>query len=114
MLNSTIANNLAGTQGGNIYTGGVGVYTASISLKNTIVGGGNPNNCSGTVLSNGNNLENTNTCGLAAAGDKINPNPKLGPLQNNGGATATHALRQAARRLTRARTAAARPPISAA
>jgi hypothetical protein len=93
ILNSTIANNQAGTQGGNIYTGGVGGYTSNISLKNTLVGSGVPNNCSGTVQTYGNNLENTNTCGLVATGDKINLNPNLGPLQNNGGATATHALR---------------------
>lgn len=31
-------------------------------------------------------------CGLAAAGDRINVNPKPGPLQDNGDATWTHAL----------------------
>ena len=44
------------------------------------------------LSSQGNNLESANTCGLNAAGDKINANPKLGPLQNNGGTTWTHAL----------------------
>jgi hypothetical protein len=92
ILNSTITNNVAVTQGGNIYTGGVGGYNASINLKNTIVASGSPNNCSGTLMSLGNNLESTNTCGLTSAGDKINTNPKLGLLLNNGGATSTHAL----------------------
>jgi hypothetical protein len=92
ILNSTIANNVAVAQGGNVYVGGVGIYNASINLKNTIIASGLPNNCSGTILSSGNNLENTNTCGLAAAGDKINVDPKLGPLQNNGGLTWTHAI----------------------
>jgi predicted outer membrane repeat protein len=92
LLNTTLNGNTAGTQGGNIFVGGVGVYNADINLKNTIVGSGSPNNCSGTLLSNGNNLENTNTCGLTAVGDQRDVNPKLGPLQNNGGATWTHAL----------------------
>jgi len=92
ILNSTIDNNQAENAGGNIYVGGVGVYNASINLKNTLVTSGSPNNCSGTLLSLGNNLENTNSCGLTAGTDKINTNPKLGPLQNNGGATRTSAL----------------------
>jgi len=92
VVNGTIANNVAGTEGGNIHVGGVGVYNASIHVLNTIVGSGSPNNCSGTLQSFGNNLENTNTCGLTTAGDKRDVNPKLGPLQDNGGATWTRAL----------------------
>lgn len=92
IVNNTIANNVAGTQGGNIYVGGVGIYNASIHMLNTIVASGSPNNCSGTLQSFGNNLENTNTCGLTTTGDIRNANPKLGPLQNYGGATWTHAL----------------------
>ncbi len=90
LLNVTLNANTAGTQGGNIYAGSA--YNANINLKNTIVGSGSPNNCSSTVVSNGYNLESTNTCGLAAAGDLINTDPMLGPLQDNGGATWTYAL----------------------
>jgi hypothetical protein len=89
-VNSTIANNTAGTQGGNIYAGGAA--NPAIHLKNTLVAFGSPNNCDHQIGSQGNNLENTNSCGLTAAGDKINLNPNFGPLQNNGGATTTHAL----------------------
>jgi len=94
ILNSTIANNVAGTHGGNIYAGVLwSPVNPRIQIKNTLVAFGSPNNCDNLIVSRGNNLENTNSCGLATAlGDKINANPKLGPLQNNGGATWTHAL----------------------
>jgi hypothetical protein len=90
ILNSTLASNISGTQGGNIYAGGAA--NASIQLKNTLVAFGSPTNCDNPVASQGYNLENANSCGLAASGDKINLNPKLGSLQNNGGATFTQAL----------------------
>ncbi len=38
------------------------------------------------------NLDTDNTCGLTGTGDKPGQNPLLGPLQNNGGPTPTHAL----------------------
>jgi hypothetical protein len=90
LLNDTLANNLAGTQGGNIYAGGS--YNSAISLKNTIASAGSPNNCDGPVLSRGYNLESANSCGWGATGDMVNTNPQLGSLQDNGGATWTHAL----------------------
>jgi hypothetical protein len=90
LLNDTLAGNSAGTQGGNIYAGGS--YNSAISFKHTIASAGSPNNCDSHVQSQGYNLESTNSCGWAAAGDMVNTNPKLGPLHNNGGATWTHAL----------------------
>ena len=90
ILNSTIANNVSRAQGGNIYAGGAA--NPGIQLKNTIVASGSPNNCDNPIGSQGNNLESANSCGLAAAGDKIDTNPRLGTRQNNGGATWTHAL----------------------
>ncbi len=90
LLNDTFANNSAGAQGGNIYTGGT--YTAALGLKNTIVTAGSPNNCDSHIASQGYNLESANSCGWAATGDLVNINPRLGPLQNNGGTTWTHAL----------------------
>jgi hypothetical protein len=47
---------------------------------------------SGTLVTQGHNLENTNACGLSGAGDLHNTNPKIGPLRDNGGPTWTHAL----------------------
>jgi len=93
ILNSTIANNVAGTQGGNIYADPLWYpVNPRIRVKNTLVAFGSPNNCSNHIVSQGNNLENTNSCGLAAGGDKINVDPKLSPLQDNGGSTWTRAL----------------------
>ena len=89
-LNSTIAYNVAGTTGGNIYAGGAA--NPGIQLKNTLIASGSPNNCDHILGSQGSNLESANTCGFAAAGDKINTNPRLGLLQNNSGLTLTHAL----------------------
>jgi hypothetical protein len=37
-------------------------------------------------------LEDRNQCGLTGAGDIVDANPLLGPLQSNGGATDTLAL----------------------
>jgi hypothetical protein len=90
LLNNTLVNNSAGTQGGNIYAGGSS--NSAIGLKNTIVAAGSPNNCDNHILSQGYNLESANSCGVGATGDLVNTDPRLGPLQNNGGATWTHAL----------------------
>src|SRR6266511_1334674 len=44
------------------------------------------------MLSSGNRLDSGNTCGLVFVGDLVNTDPLLGPVQNNGGPTDTHAL----------------------
>jgi len=90
LLNTTLVSNTATTQGGNIYAGGA--INSSITLKNTLIAFGSPNNCDAHILSQGYNLESADTCGLSASGDKINLDPRVGALQNNGGATLTHAL----------------------
>ncbi|MGH3928742.1 MAG: DUF7594 domain-containing protein, partial [Pseudonocardiaceae bacterium] len=61
--------------------------------RNTIIAN-NPTggNCAGSVDSQGGNLENADTCGLRASGDRINVDPRLGTLADNGGPTLTHAL----------------------
>lgn len=64
----------------------------TLRIKLSVVANGNPNNCAGTITSQGNNLESANTCAFTAVGDLINTNPQLGPLANNGGSTSTHAL----------------------
>src|SRR5262249_6961300 len=54
---------------------------------------GNILNESGTITSNGYNLSDDDAGGyLIGPGDQINTDPMLGPLQNNGGPTFTHAL----------------------
>jgi len=44
------------------------------------------------VISNGYNLSSDNTCIFNGPGDLNNTDPRLGPLQNNGGPTQTQAL----------------------
>lgn len=48
--------------------------------------------CLGTPTSLGHNIDSGNTCGFTATGDLTNTNPLLGPLQDNGGPTATYAI----------------------
>nr|UXE45391.1 hypothetical protein Hi04_10k_c4773_00005 [uncultured bacterium] len=93
--NSTISENSAG-QGGGIYNdyagGGLTVAVGSTILKAGTLGE-NIFNLGGTVTSLGYNLSSDDGGGfLTGAGDQINTDPLLGPLQDNGGTTFTHAL----------------------
>jgi hypothetical protein len=70
---------------------------ATVTIGDTILNGGelgaNLDDWSGSVSSLGYNLSNDNGSGfLTATGDQINIDPMLGPLQDNGGPTFTHAL----------------------
>jgi predicted outer membrane repeat protein len=87
--NSTLNGNSAGS-GGGIYT------VSSVDVSNTILNAGafgeNIFNNGGVVTSYGYNLSSDDGGGyLTGAGDQINTDPLLGPLQNNGGPTFTHA-----------------------
>ena len=86
---STIADNVAGTTGGSIYNGSTGGHTALIDVTSTILSGGIPANCSGTMVTGGYNLESTNSCGFSNFGDKTNVVANLGPLLKNAGTTMT-------------------------
>ena len=116
IVNSTISGNSAGTSGGGIYnfpysfnvanstiTGnsapsGGGIYNVgSVEVSNTILNAGasgeNIFNSGGTITSIGYNLSSDDGGGyLTGPGDQINTDPLLGPLQDNGGPTFTHAL----------------------
>jgi predicted outer membrane repeat protein len=83
--NSTFSGNSA-TSGGGIYNNG------TATLQNTIVASSGGNCGGSTVTSDGYNLSSDNTCNLGGPGDLNNINPKIGPLQNNGGTTQTMAL----------------------
>lgn len=86
LVNSTVSNNSA-VQGGGIYSDGV------TGLINTIVANaGAGGNCSGNFGSGRHNLDSDGTCGFSSPGDLTGLDPILGPLQNNGGPTETHAL----------------------
>ena len=91
--NSTIAYNQAALsdQGGLVVSSGVVTVTNTLIVKNTM-GGNKDCVVSGSLVSDGYNMDSDNSCNLTAAGDKPGTDPLLGPLQNNGGPTWTHAL----------------------
>jgi hypothetical protein len=96
--NSTINGNMADGPGGSGFGGNVFMAEGALEIGNTILITGFGANISnfgnnGTIISDGYNLSNDNAAGyLTGAGDQINTDPKLGPLQHNGGPTLTHAL----------------------
>jgi hypothetical protein len=97
LLNCTIANNSAEDYGG----GFANMVFDTATFKNTIVanntaGAPGTNNCynppPALIISLGHNLDSENTCHFSGTGDLVNTDPLLGPLQDNGGPTFTHAL----------------------
>ncbi|MGI8551158.1 MAG: choice-of-anchor Q domain-containing protein [Dehalococcoidia bacterium] len=95
LTNSTLSGNSASSG----YGGGIATDSSNgtTSLANTIVANsGIGGDCSGPITDNGYNLDSDNSCGLQPANgsmrDLPNTDPKLGPLQNNGGPTLTMAL----------------------
>lgn len=87
-VNSTIAGNSATAAGGGFYAS----YSL-INLSNTIIAGsssgGDCTAVGGTLATNVRNLIQDDSCGGVA---DLSGDPNLGPLQNNGGTTETHAL----------------------
>ena len=72
---------------------------ASMTLTNSIIEGGNgafacaiEGGGAATITSGGGNVDNDGSCNLVAAGDQSVTDAVLGPLQDNGGPTLTHAL----------------------
>ena len=90
LTNVTVSFNKAATSASGLYAaGGAG----SLTVANTIVS--NPSsvpNCSGPLVVGQFNLDSGNSCGFNGPGQIKNRDPLLGPLQNNGGPTETHAL----------------------
>jgi hypothetical protein len=100
LINSTISDNSSTISAGAVQAldSGSG-QPLVINFSNTIVSNNSaPDspNClaspAATITSTGNNLEDLNTCNFDQPTDKINTNPLLGPLQDNGGPTWTYAL----------------------
>ncbi len=85
-LNVTIANN-SGPGAQNYDT---------FNIKNSILAsnnpGGNGQNCVNPLTSQGYNMEDGDNCGLHGTGDKVNTDPVLGSLRDNGGGVPTQAL----------------------
>jgi hypothetical protein len=106
-FNSTITDNRSDADLNGTGIGG-GVHNdpaATFTFQNTILAGnfetqrvGNSfvattGECDGTITSSGNNLmKNYDTSHCTVTGNPLLADPKLGPLQNNGGPTQTHAL----------------------
>jgi hypothetical protein len=94
MSNSTLSGNVADYSAGGIRDGTGGTMT----LKSTLLAGNIAaygGNCSGTLTSDGYNLDDDGTCGLNQLTDQSDiatAASYLGPLQNNGGPTQTIAL----------------------
>jgi CSLREA domain-containing protein len=82
----------AGSPGNPAFGGGVDDSAASpatVTLANTLLASNELGNCAGAVTDGGHNL----SFGLSQCPQAfLSGDPKLGPLQDNGGATQTHAL----------------------
>ena len=89
LTNVTVSGNTARVDGGGIFNG-----NGAVTLYNSIIANSTPDNCAGSsaITSGGHNLEGADSCGFTAPGDLTNTDPLLGPLQDNGGTTETHAL----------------------
>jgi CSLREA domain-containing protein len=109
LRNVTISTNSAGGNGGGLFNDGsltllnltiagnnTGLNNAgTVRIKNSIITGSTSgDNCSGSVsiISEGHNIENTDTCNFDLFTDLINTNPDISPLSDNLGPTLTHAL----------------------
>jgi hypothetical protein len=105
LTNSTVSGNGASLSGGGLEGGGViknctisgngngGISTGGMEIGNTILNNNSGANIDGTATSLGYNISTDDGGGnLTGPGDQINTDPLLGPLQDNGGPTQTHAL----------------------
>lgn len=87
--NSTLAANQAANNGGGIYND----FSGPVIIQNSLVANNlNGGDCNGSITSQGYNLDSDGSCNLNGTGDLSNIDPLLGPLQDNGGPTETHAL----------------------
>jgi pentapeptide MXKDX repeat protein len=89
--NVTIADNTAAANAGGILNAGDG----TVNFQNTIIAANtaaSAPDCSGELSSQGHNLIQDISPTCAVNGDFITGQALLGPLQNNGGETETHAL----------------------
>jgi CSLREA domain-containing protein len=106
IFSSTITGNTSGVGTGLGFGGGIAIVnigSSVVSFQNTILAGNQDemtilghtffqnDDCSGTIFSNGHNLMGVNNC-MVSDPALIIADPQLGPLQNNGGPTQTHAL----------------------
>ena len=87
LRSSTIYNNSG------LFYSGINSITGTATLSNTIVVHLSGFACSSSgIVSDGSNLDSDGSCGLGAGELSNVTDPKIGPLQDNGGPTWTHAL----------------------
>jgi hypothetical protein len=101
-LNTSVISNTAslGSGGGLYHAGHIGGEDGpqELTLENVLLSGNTGGNCGGAVsadgfISYGHNLSSDASCpALTGPGDLKKIAAKIGPLQNNGGSTQTHAL----------------------
>jgi hypothetical protein len=97
-MNSTIdANTVTATGPGGPGTPEGGNVLGAVHFQNSIVAGGTAaagsENCAGnSQVSEGHNIDSLDQCNFHAAGDRVNTDPLLGPLADNGGPVETMAL----------------------
>jgi hypothetical protein len=85
LTNVTVTDNVAGAGSGftanniSLLPGGTRV------VRNSIIAGGGPLNCTGSISSSGGNLEDANSCNFTGPGDLVNTPPQLEALRTLGG-----------------------------
>ena len=97
ITNSTIANNQAGFLGGGIMADDEAAVTLTntIFAANTVLNGGSPGTIQHTnrqFTDGGGNLQSPAANGAKVSANSLVADPKLAPLQDNGGGLLTHAL----------------------
>ena len=107
LTNCTLSDNRVNGSDGALASFGTTTLTNTI-VANTVSGA----NCSGTMVSMGRNLDSDGTCKLSSPGDLTPMDPKLGPLQDNGGPTFTHALLLGSPAIDAGNDAVTRPPLN--
>ena len=94
---STVSGNAIDAPASGVAMGGNLFFDKRLTARNTIVANGtapgSKGNCNEPLNpaggSGGFNIESADQCGFKAAGDRVNTDPQLGPLQSNGGPTQT-------------------------
>lgn len=95
LTNSTVVNNTAARDGGGAWRNSSGTFTVGNTIIANNTDDGTAPDFNGTVNSAGYNLiENTTGATITGTttGNLTGVDPNLGPLQDNGGTTQTHAL----------------------
>jgi hypothetical protein len=64
----------------------------SVNVGNSLVVQSTGSTCNSPITSADYNIDSGNTCGFTQGNDKINTDPQLGPLRDNGGPTLTRAI----------------------